>query len=173
MGGEHWFVAADVTAALNINRADNILRHLSPDEKRVTPQEVRALTRTHHRSSIISESGLYKLIMRSDKPEARAFQDWVTKVVLPSIRKDGGYVMGEEKVATRVRGACGRGQLCFRRALGMSQKCGPKRVRVICGVQRCPENKFHLYRQIVADMALAGFRLCNMNLIRKQNGLYS
>lgn len=41
----------------------------------------------------ISESGLYKLILRSDKPEAKAFQDWVTKVVLPAIRKDGGYVM--------------------------------------------------------------------------------
>jgi hypothetical protein len=48
----------------------------------------------------VSESGLYKLIMRSDKPEAKDFQDWVTRVVLPAIRKDGGYVMGEEKVAT-------------------------------------------------------------------------
>lgn len=38
--------------------------------------------------------------MRSNKPEARAFQDWVTKVVLPAIRKDGAYVMGEEKVVT-------------------------------------------------------------------------
>jgi TfoX/Sxy family transcriptional regulator of competence genes len=37
--------------------------------------------------------------MRSDKPEARAFQDWVTQVVLPSIRKDGGYIAGEEKFA--------------------------------------------------------------------------
>lgn len=45
----------------------------------------------------IAESGLYKLIMRSDKPEARQFQDWVTRDVLPAIRKDGAYVMGEEK----------------------------------------------------------------------------
>jgi prophage antirepressor-like protein len=49
---------------------------------------------------LISESGLYKLVMRSDKPEAREFQDWVTRVVLPAIRKDGAYVMGEEKVVT-------------------------------------------------------------------------
>ncbi|WP_366518336.1 BRO family protein [uncultured Paracoccus sp.] len=41
---------------------------------------------------IISESGLYKLAMRSDKPEARAFQDWVTRDVLPAIRKDGAYI---------------------------------------------------------------------------------
>lgn len=47
-----------------------------------------------------SESGLYKLIMRSDKPEARKFQDWVTREVLPAIRKDGLYVAGEEKVRT-------------------------------------------------------------------------
>ncbi|WP_083781585.1 BRO-N domain-containing protein [Roseovarius sp. 217] len=44
---------------------------------------------------IVTESGLYKLVMRSDKPEAKAFQDWVTGTVLPSIRKDGGYIMGE------------------------------------------------------------------------------
>ena len=40
------------------------------------------------------------LIFRSNKPEARQFTHWVTSVVLPAIRKDGGYVMGEEKVAT-------------------------------------------------------------------------
>ncbi|WP_425292724.1 BRO-N domain-containing protein [Agrobacterium tumefaciens] len=45
---------------------------------------------------MISESGLYKLIMRSDKPEARKFQDWVTRDVLPAIRKTGGYLLNEE-----------------------------------------------------------------------------
>ena len=43
----------------------------------------------------ISESGLYKLIMRSDKQQAKGFQDWVTKEVLPSIRKTGAYVKGQ------------------------------------------------------------------------------
>ncbi|ADZ65369.1 BRO family protein [Brucella melitensis] len=47
----------------------------------------------------VSESGLYKLIMRSRKPEAKKFQNWVTQVVLPAIRKDGMYVRGEEKVS--------------------------------------------------------------------------
>ncbi|ROM37140.1 hypothetical protein BK646_19235 [Pseudomonas protegens] len=51
-------------------------------------------------AKILAESGVYKLVMRSNKPEAKAFQDWVTRVVLPAIRKDGAYVMGEEKVAT-------------------------------------------------------------------------
>ncbi|MCT2558417.1 BRO family protein [Tsuneonella sp. YG55] len=40
--------------------------------------------------NVVNESGLYKLIMRSDKPEARAFQDWVTREVLPAIRRTGG-----------------------------------------------------------------------------------
>lgn len=48
----------------------------------------------------ISESGLYKLVIRSDKPEARDFQNLVTRVVIPAIRKDGAYIMGEEKVAS-------------------------------------------------------------------------
>lgn len=99
--GQPWFVVADVCAALEIGRSDNLLRHLYSDQKSVTPQRVRALMPDlHHRSVIISESGLYKLIMRSDKPEARKFQDWVTREVLPAIRKDGMYVAGEEKLKT-------------------------------------------------------------------------
>lgn len=43
---------------------------------------------------------MYRLTMRSDKPNARQFQDWVTREVLPAIRKDGMYVTGEEKVRT-------------------------------------------------------------------------
>lgn len=39
----------------------------------------------------VSESGFYKLVLRSDKPEARAFQEWVTREVLPAIRRTGGY----------------------------------------------------------------------------------
>lgn len=54
----------------------------------------------HINQWFISESGLYKLIMCSNKPEAKTFQDWVTKIVIPSVRKDGGYIMGEEKVTT-------------------------------------------------------------------------
>jgi prophage antirepressor-like protein len=45
--------------------------------------------------SVVSESGLYKLVMRSDKPQARPFQDWVTREVLPAIRKHGAYALAE------------------------------------------------------------------------------
>ncbi len=76
--------------------------HIPADEKRVTtfaeidPQtdcgsKGRGGLRANTKLSLISESGLYKLVMRSDKPVARPFQDWVTREVLPSIRKTGGY----------------------------------------------------------------------------------
>lgn len=51
-------------------------------------------------NQIVSESGLYKLVMWSDKPQASPFQDWVTGTVMPAIRKDGGYIMGEEEVVS-------------------------------------------------------------------------
>ncbi|KGR93877.1 BRO-N domain-containing protein [Burkholderia sp. ABCPW 111] len=93
--GEPWFVAKDVCDVL-ATRTDNIGAILESDE-------FKPLLNSGSRGRaplIVSESGLYALIMRSRKPQARAFRKWVTSVVLPAIRKDGAYVMGEEKVAT-------------------------------------------------------------------------
>lgn len=71
--------------------------------RRTTPQLTRGTVErlfTFRQPSLaaVSESGLYKLVMRSKKWEAKDFQNWVTKVVLPAIRKDGGYIHGEEHV---------------------------------------------------------------------------
>ena len=96
--GKPWFVAADVCRAigysLRSNGKPNTTRAtagLSGTEKGVhqisTPGGAQDM-------AVVSESGLYRLIMRSDKPEARQFQDWMTQDVLPAIRKDGAYVMG-------------------------------------------------------------------------------
>lgn len=99
MDGEPWFVRNDVINALGISKWGGVLNPLGQDEKRKYGRASLGL-RGGRDVWIISESGLYKLIMRSDKPQARAFQDWVTKIVLPAIRKDGMYVSGEEKVST-------------------------------------------------------------------------
>ena len=56
-----------------------------------TPGGTQALT-------VISEAGLYRVLMRSHAKLSRPFQDWVTRDVLPAIRKDGGYVMGEAAI---------------------------------------------------------------------------
>jgi prophage antirepressor-like protein len=114
-GGEPWFVTGDVCRALDVyiyngklNTA-SALRKLDDSEKKLE-----GVNRIHPSAFdpriknvwLISESGLYKLVMRSDKREAKAFQDWVTKIVLPAIRKDGMYVAGEEKVRTGERLRC-------------------------------------------------------------------
>lgn len=99
LDGQPWFVAADVRAALSITQGGTNFTHLSKDEVRCLPSGL-ITGKGMSTAKILSESGLYKFVMRSDKPEAKAFQDWVTRVVLPAIRKDGAYVLGEEKVAT-------------------------------------------------------------------------
>lgn len=95
--GEPWYVAKDVCASLGFRDASNATRGLSNDKK--TRGKVSTLGGSQSQT-LISESGLYMLIFRSNKPEARQFTNWVTSAVLPAIRRDGGYVMGEEKVAT-------------------------------------------------------------------------
>ena len=86
--GEPWFVAKDVCGILELAHTHSSLRLLDEDEKGVhtmhTPSGDQEMT-------IISEPGLYSLILRSRKPEAKAFKRWVTHEVLPSIRKHGMY----------------------------------------------------------------------------------
>lgn len=93
--GGPWFVAADVSAILGLGNASMACRVLGSDEKRTATRATNinlfADGRGSARLILISESGLYKLVMRSDKPAARAFQDWVTRDVLPAIRKTGTY----------------------------------------------------------------------------------
>lgn len=108
--GNPWFVAADVCACLGLKPHPvhgnfiHHLKYLGADEQmtlaKTTMPDVVLFPGTTARVKLASESGLYKLVMRSDKPEARKFQDWVTREVLPAIRKDGAYIMGEEKVRT-------------------------------------------------------------------------
>lgn len=87
--GEPWFVVNDVCAALGIdNPRDAIVRLRSVSVGQTDVQDSAGRMR---RTNVVNESGLYRLILRSDKPEAEAFQDWVTDDVLPQIRRTGGY----------------------------------------------------------------------------------
>lgn len=95
--GEPWFVARDVCAVLGTETRDlpDILEH---DEQRPIVDIIHTLndsTGLRRDSRIISEPGLYSLILRSRKPEAKAFKRWVTHEVIPSIRKTGGYLMAK------------------------------------------------------------------------------
>lgn len=87
--GEPWFVAKDVCDALGI-RSDTVRVTLDEDEVAETNPDTIGVAGGRN-PLIITEAGLYSLIMRSRKPEAKAFKRWVTHDVLPSIRKHGMY----------------------------------------------------------------------------------
>lgn len=88
--GEPMFVAKDVCAVLELKNPRSTLALLDEDEKGVhivdTPGGEQQMT-------IVTEPGFYKLVMRSRKPEAKAFKRWVTHEVLPALRRDGGYMV--------------------------------------------------------------------------------
>lgn len=88
--GETWWVLKDVCAVLGISDVRRVAERLDVDEWSQTPVSDR-LGRSQD-TYIINESGLYNVILRSDKPEAKPFRKWVTSEVLPSIRKHGAYM---------------------------------------------------------------------------------
>ena len=112
-GGEPWFVAKDVCNVLELENVGQALTCLDDDEKTsIAPNIITAdvgfdamMQKAHlpmhavipeagrggRPLSLISEPGLYSLILRSRKPEAKAFKRWITHEVIPSIRKTGAY----------------------------------------------------------------------------------
>ena len=82
--GQPWWVLRDVCKALGLRSANNVAVRLDEDEKGVIP------INTHggkQNTTVVSESGLYATILRSDKSQARAFRKWTTSEVIPAIRK--------------------------------------------------------------------------------------
>ena len=94
--GEPWFVAVDVCRALEIVNSRDALTRIDEDEKGVvltdTPGGKQEVT-------TVNEPGLYSLVLGSRKPEAKAFKRWITHEVIPSIRKNGGYIAGQETMS--------------------------------------------------------------------------
>ena len=130
--GAPWFIAKDVCDVLGINNSRQALRLLDKDDlmsfqmtsggqkremngvseaiKPLDDDEISELSFSEDRKNkviprclkIISESGLYTLIMRSNKPDAKKFRKWITSEVIPSIHKHGAYMTPEtiEKTLT-------------------------------------------------------------------------
>ena len=84
-GGEPWFIASDVCAALGLANVTNAVRRLDDDETTLISIKGREI-------NAVNEPGLYSMVLSSRKPEAKAFKRWVTHEVLPAIRKTGGYL---------------------------------------------------------------------------------
>ena len=98
--GEPWFVAKDVCRVLGLENNRDAVSSLDEDEKiTVANPDGNPRAGIPHRYVVISESGLYALVFRSRKPQAREFSRWVRKEVLPALRKTGRYeVSGRQPV---------------------------------------------------------------------------
>lgn len=93
--GEPWFVGRDVAGVLGYERpAKAIADHVDSEDKDEVP--IQDSIGRMQKTPIINESGLYSLILSSKLPQAKEFKRWVTSVILPAIRKTGGYIAGEE-----------------------------------------------------------------------------
>lgn len=98
---EPWFVGKDVAEALGYSNASKaVMAHVDDEDKRFQMLEVSDSQNGNLvKTAIINESGLYSLILSSKLPTAKEFKRWITHDVIPSIRKTGGYITGEESMS--------------------------------------------------------------------------
>ena len=92
---EPWFVASDVAKALGYRMASDMTRRIDEEDKGYTKVRTPG---GEQEMSIINESGLYAGVFCSSLDSAKSFKHWVTSEVLPSIRKNGGYIANQEQM---------------------------------------------------------------------------
>ena len=92
--GEVWFVGKDVAEVLGYAKSRNALStHVDEEDKKDAP--IQGYPGGTQNMTVINESGLYSLVLKSKMPDAKKFKRWVTSEVLPSIRKHGAYMTNE------------------------------------------------------------------------------
>ncbi|MEE4419563.1 Bro-N domain-containing protein [Streptomyces bugieae] len=101
---EPWWVAADICAVLELSNPRQAVSHLDEDEVRQVPVTTADGSGRTLPTNVISEPGLYSLVLRSRKPQAKAFKRWVTHEVIPQIRKQGKYDPAAAKELTAAAG---------------------------------------------------------------------
>lgn len=96
MNGQPWFVLKDIAEVLKLTDTNKISARLEADEL----TRIKFVSGGQNREMLcVSESGLYNVVLRSDRPEAKPFRRWITHEVIPSIRKTGGYIAGQETLS--------------------------------------------------------------------------
>jgi prophage antirepressor-like protein len=90
--GDPWWIASDVCTVLELTDVSKTLERLDADEKLMRKVFVSGQNRDMW---TVNEPGLYSIIIRSNKPDAKKFKRWITHEVLPSIRKTGKYEVGQ------------------------------------------------------------------------------
>ena len=101
-GDEPWWVLKDVCKVLGLSNRRMVADRLDEDE--VSQTYITDSLGRQQETTVINESGLYSVILRSDKPEAKAFKRWVTHEVLPSIRRTGRYELGGQTAPMALQG---------------------------------------------------------------------
>ena len=94
--GEPWFVLADLCKVLELSNPSMVAKKLDKDERAKSD-----LGLQERNVTLVNESGMYAVILRSDKPQAKTFRKWVTSEVLPSIRKTGNYAVQQTEEIRR------------------------------------------------------------------------
>ena len=150
VSGEPWFVLKDVCDVLGLSTPARVAERLDSDE--VSQAHLIDSMGRSQEMTIISESGLYNVILRSDKPEAKPFRKWVTAVVLPSIRKNGGYIAGQEELSP---------QELMAKALLVAQKTltdRDARIKEPTAQNQIMQPKAEYFDELVARNLLTNFR---------------
>ena len=150
ISGEPWFVLKDVCDVLGLSTPARVAERLDSDE--VSQAHLIDSVGRSQELTIISESGLYNVILRSDKPEAKPFRKWVTAVVLPSIRKNGGYIAGQEELSP---------QELMAKALLVAQKTLTDRdahIKELTAQNQIMQPKAEYFDELVARNLLTNFR---------------
>lgn len=155
--GEPLFVARDVTDALGLDRTAT--RRLDEDEKGVRSTHTPG---GNQQVLLVTEPGFYKLVLQSRKPEAKAFQRWVTHEVLPALRRDGGYMVARDETPEQT----------MARAVLLAQATIERQKSRIAGLEA--ENEEMRPKALFADAVAASDGTCLIGEFAKmlrQNGV--
>ena len=155
--GEPLFVARDVTDALGLDRTAT--RRLDEDEKGVHSTHTPG---GNQQVLLVTEPGFYKLVLQSRKPEAKAFQRWVTHEVLPALRRDGGYMVARDETPEQT----------MARAVLLAQATIDRQKSRIAGLEA--ENEEMRPKALLADAVAASDGTCLIGEFAKmlrQNGV--
>ena len=166
--GEPWFIAKDVCECLGLDTS-NLSKVLDEDELSTCPVQYTDQVRN---LSITSEAGLYSLILRSRKPEAKAFKRWVVHEVLPAIRKHGIYAT--ENVVNQIldNPEFGIQLLTALKEEREARVNAEKRVAILSHVRKTYTTT-EIAKELGFRSAVAFNRvLCEQHIQYKQNGTY-
>lgn len=159
---EPYFVGKDVAVALQYSdTSDAIKRHVDEEDKLTRRFTDSGQSRNMY---IINESGLYSLILSSKLPNAKKFKRWVTSEVLPSIRKNGGYIANQENLSS---------EEILARAVLVAQNVIKEKDRVISEQKKEIEYKEDVIVGLVEDIDLTTKRQRITQIVHKSGSNYS